>query len=311
MRYTIGTILHNGRVTPVIGVRDLFWELAELDSALFVLGNPKLIQLFDDWDKSEARLSALAERLSEESTEKAIFPQPAKESFLTPLQFPAKVLLMGANYYDHVRGDAGWVDFEKSDKVPTLFFKPPTTTLVGSGKSVRYPTQSTKFDWEIELAAIISKKGKRISVESAIDYVAAYTIGLDLSARDWQFDPKHIVKWDLFGGKGFDDSCPLGPTLTPARFVDHKNLQLQLRLNGELKQNANTRDMIWTLAEQISAMSEHVTLEPGDVIMTGTPAGVGLKSGTFMKVGDRLDAEISDLGCLSVEIIEDNPAKEA
>jgi 2-keto-4-pentenoate hydratase/2-oxohepta-3-ene-1,7-dioic acid hydratase in catechol pathway len=191
--------------------------------------------------------------------------------------------------------------------MPTLFFKPPATTLVGSGKSVRYPTQSKKFDWEIELAAVIGKRARRVRAAAALDCVAGYTIGIDLSARDWQFHPKHLVKFDLFGGKGFDDSCPLGPKIVPARFVDHGNLQLRLYVNGELKQNANTRDMIWSLAEQIEAMSEHVTLDPGDVILTGTPAGVGLATGTYLKVGDRIDAHIDQLGQLSVEVVEDQP----
>jgi 2-keto-4-pentenoate hydratase/2-oxohepta-3-ene-1,7-dioic acid hydratase in catechol pathway len=310
MRYTLATVNHQGKPTPVIGVNGQYWSLAECAPELFDGNAPNLLGLFEDWAGNNERLSALADKLSARSPAGALSPQPAAHAFMTPLQFPRKVVLMGANYYDHVKGDAGFTDFDKQNKVPTLFLKPPTTTLVGAGKSVRYPSQSDKFDWEIELAAIISKKGKHIPVESALDYVAAYTIGLDLSARDWQFDPQHIVKWDLYGGKAFDDSCPLGPTLTPARFVDVRNLQLKLKLNGELKQNANTRDMIWSLEEQIAAMSEHVTLEPGDVIMTGTPSGVGLKTGTFMKVGDRLDAEISELGCLSVEIIPDNPSKD-
>jgi 2-keto-4-pentenoate hydratase/2-oxohepta-3-ene-1,7-dioic acid hydratase in catechol pathway len=132
-------------------------------------------------------------------------------------------------------------------------------------------------------------------------------VGIDLSARDWQFHPKHLVKFDLFGGKSFGDSCPLGPKITPARFVQHDHLQLKLWVNGELKQNANMSDMIWSLAEQISAISDHVTLEPGDVILTGTPSGVGLASGTFLKVGDTVEAEIDGLGRLSVEIVPDQP----
>jgi 2-keto-4-pentenoate hydratase/2-oxohepta-3-ene-1,7-dioic acid hydratase in catechol pathway len=113
------------------------------------------------------------------------------------------------------------------------------------------------------------------------------------------------VKFDLFGGRGFDDSCPVGPRIVPARFVDHANLGLKLWVNGDLRQDANTRDMIWSLPEQIAAMSEHVTLEPGDILLTGTPAGVGLATGTFLKIGDLIDAEIDGLGHLSFEIIGD------
>ena len=163
---------------------------------------------------------------------------------------------------------------------------------------MRYPAQSEKFDWEGELAAVIGKRARRVSPAEALDYVAGYAVGIDLSARDWQFHPKHLVKFDLFGGKGFDDSCPFGPKITPAQFVQHDRLQLKLWVNGDLKQNANTSDMIWSLGEQVSAISDHVTLEPGDVILTGTPAGVGLASRTFLKIGDKVDAEIEGLGRL-------------
>jgi len=222
------------------------------------------------------------------------------------LQYPNKVICTGANYHDHMKKDGGHTDFTKETKIPVFFLKPPTTTLVGQGKSVRYPVQSHKFDYELELAFVVGKRGRRIGLEEAMDYVAGYTIGIDLSARDWQRHPKHLVKFDLFGGKAFDNSCPLGPAIVPARFVHEDNLQLQLRLNGELKQNASTKDMIWSIAEQIASISEHVTLEPGDVILTGTPAGVGLGTGIWTKVGDSLDAEITGLGSLHVEIVEDH-----
>lgn len=307
MTFAIATIRHQGRPTPVIDIDGDCWPLEQVRPEL-LRTNPGrgLMNVFDDWAASEAMLTKLASELAGGgSGPRAITPSPALDAYLTPLQFPEKIVLMGANYYDHVHGDAGRKDFKKEEKVPTLFLKPPTTTLVGCGKTVRYPSQSAKFDWEIELAAIIGRKARRVAVQDAMRYVAGYTIGLDLSARDRQYDPKLLFNVDLFGGKAFDDSCPLGPKIVPARFVEHDNLQLQLRLNGELKQNANTHDMIWSLPEQIAAMSQHVTLRPGDVIMTGTPAGVGAKSGTFLKVGDRLDAEITGLGRLSVEIIAD------
>jgi 2-keto-4-pentenoate hydratase/2-oxohepta-3-ene-1,7-dioic acid hydratase in catechol pathway len=122
--------------------------------------------------------------------------------------------------------------------------KPPTTTLVGQGRSVRYPVQSDKFDYELELAFVIGRRGRHIPVDRAREYIAGYTIALDLLARDWQRHPKHLVKFDLFGGKVFDDSCPLGPGIVPARFIDDTSLQLQFWLNGELRQNASTSDLI-------------------------------------------------------------------
>jgi 2-keto-4-pentenoate hydratase/2-oxohepta-3-ene-1,7-dioic acid hydratase in catechol pathway len=224
--------------------------------------------------------------------------------FMTPLQYPNKLILGGANYYDHMHKDAKMPEFRKENAIPVFFLKAPTTSLVGCGKTVRYPKQSTKFDWEIELAVVIGKKGRNIAEKDALTYAAAFATGIDLSARDWQFHPKHPFKFDLFGGKSFDDSCPLGPKLVPSRFVDSGNLRLRLAVNGDVKQDGNTRDMIWSVAEEISAVSEHLTLEAGDIILTGTPAGVGLATNTYLKVGDRIDAEITGLGKLSVEIIE-------
>ena len=170
---------------------------------------------------------------------------------------------------------------------------------------VRYPAHTQKLDWEVELAVVIGKKVRRASQAEATGAIAGYTIGIDLSARDWQFHPKHPFKFDLFGGKSFDDSCPLGPRIVPARFLDGGNLQLRLSVNGEIKQNANTRDMIWSVVEQITLISEQLTLEPGDVLLTGTPAGVGWATGTYLKVGDKIEAEIEGLGRLAVEIIPD------
>ncbi|MNN51668.1 Ureidoglycolate lyase [compost metagenome] len=213
--------------------------------------------------------------------------------------------MTGANYWDHVRVDMKMLDFRKEDFDP-LFFLKPATALTGAGKSVRYPVQSNAYDWEVELAVVIGKGGKRIRVEDAMSHVAGYAIGLDLSARDWQMSDRHPKKFDLFGGKVLDDSSPFGPKIVPARFIsDPANLDIKLWVNDELKQNSNTREMIWSIAEQISAMSQHVTLEPGDLLFTGSPAGVGMVSGTYLKLGDRIDAEITGLGHLRVELIEE------
>jgi 2-keto-4-pentenoate hydratase/2-oxohepta-3-ene-1,7-dioic acid hydratase in catechol pathway len=141
-------------------------------------------------------------------------------------------------------------------------------------------------------------------------HVAGYTIGIDLSARDWQKHPKHLVKFDLFGGKAFDNSNPLGPRIVPAPFLDPSDLELTLKVNGDIRQHAQTSQMIWSIAEQIEAITQHVTLEPGDILMTGTPSGVGLSTGTYLKVGDRIDAEIEGLGCLTVEIAEPVPLEQ-
>ena len=209
---------------------------------------------------------------------------------------------MGFNYYDHLVKDAGITDFRKEDKAPFFFLKPPTTSVVGAGRSVIYPKQSQQLDWEIELVVVIGKRGRDIPVDQAMNYVAGYTTGLDLSARDWQFNPRHPRQFDIFCGKAFDGSAPIGPSIIPARFVDASDLTLKLWVNGALKQDSHTREMIRSIPEQIAAASEHLTFEPGDILFTGCPAGVGFATQTYLKVGDKIDAEIGSLGRLSVEI---------
>jgi len=307
VNFSLSTIDVDGVATAVVLAGESLYRVEDIAPSVLASQAPAgLMGVFERWPENEPVLVDAVGRLESDPGAMRPVPRPASlEKWLTPLRFPRKVICTGFNYMNHVTKDGGHGSFSKDDNIPVFFLKPPTTTLVGQGASVRYPAQSAKFDYELELAVIISRPGRKIDVDEAMSYVAGYTIGLDMSARDWQRHPQHMVKFDLFGGKAFDDSCPLGPGIVPARFVDEDNLQLRLRVNGELRQDANTSDMIWTVAEQIAAISEHVTVEPGDVIMTGTPAGVGLSTSTWLKVGDVLEAEITGLGTLTVQIADD------
>jgi 2-keto-4-pentenoate hydratase/2-oxohepta-3-ene-1,7-dioic acid hydratase in catechol pathway len=302
--FSLSTVRIDGTATPVLQLPDgRTYRLADFAPEA-VAANPAagLMAVFANWEAAEPLLHAAVDALPGRQIDPVAGPAEL-EDWLTPLQYPNKVICAGANYYDHVFNDGGHTGFSKEDNVPVFFLKPPTTTLVGQGRSVRYPAQSEKFDYELELAFVVGRRGRNIPVDRAREHIAGYTIALDLSARDWQRHPKHLVKFDLFGGKVFDDSCPLGPGIVPARFIDDTDLQLQFRLNGELRQNANTSDLIWSVPELVSLISEHVTLEPGDVVLTGTPAGVGLSTGSWMQVGDRLEGTITGLGSISVQII--------
>lgn len=305
MKYALATIDCEAASTPVIEVDGLFYRLDVLAPALLGAHHAGgLMGLFADWEAADARLMDIAARLSPDHASR-VAKAPAPSDFQTPLQYPNKLLLGGANYYEHMRKEANKPDFRKEDGTPVFFMKPPTTALVGCGKTVRYPVQSEKFDWEIELAVVVGRRMRRVDEQNALRGVAAYAVGLDMSARDWQMNPKHPWRFDLFAGKAFDTGCPVGPKLVPARFVDPNDLQLRLSVNGVVKQDAHTSDMIWSVAEQLSILSEHITLEPGDILLTGTPAGVGMATGTYLKVGDKIDAEITGLGTLSVEIMPD------
>lgn len=305
MKYALATVKLDGKATPVIQVAGRFFALADVAPELLQPDPARgLMALFDDWQRSDEALGALADTLADGSRGTAI-PAPAGDAFLAPLLRPAKLMLGGANYYEHVWHEAKKPDFRKETATPVFFLKAPSTSLVGSGKSVRFPAQSTQLDWEIELAVVAGRRLKRATLEEAAAAIAGYAIGIDLSARDWQSNPKHPFKFDLFTGKTFDDSCPMGPLFVPARWVDDRNLSLQLWVNGALKQNGNTSDMIWTPAELLADASQHLTIEPGDILLTGTPAGTGIIRQEFLKVGDRVDAEITGLGRLSFEIVPD------
>ncbi len=315
MSFMLATTLVDGAPTPVLIVGGRHYPLAEVAPPLLMPagqgsivrgGADGLMRLLGRWTEAEPVLVAVADELRRGVRTCRDVPVPRRaEDWLTPLQYPAKVICTGANYYDHMTKDGGHASFSKDDNIPVFFLKPPTTTLVGQGRSVRFPAQSEKLDYEIELAFVIGKGGRDIAQETALDHVAAYTVGIDLSARDWQRHPQHLVKFDLFGGKAFDDSCPLGPGIVPARFVSHGELQLRLWVNGELRQDANTSDMIWPVPELVARISDHVTLEPGDVVLTGTPSGVGLATGTWLRAGDVIDCEITGLGSMRVEITAD------
>ena len=286
----------------VLELDDKLYALADFVPG-WVANQADLVPLFEHWDDA---LSAIEGKIAHGE-----LPSPVSTSheaiFLAPLQRPANVICAGSNYYDHLLKDFGITDFDKSTN-DILYFTKQCGSIVGPGKTVRYPSQSVAFDWEIELVVIIGKMGRRIALGEAMSHVAGYTVGLDLTARDLQFNKRQRRQFDLFGGKGFDDSAPIGPRIVPSKFVDPGNLSLRLDVNGETKQDSHTRDMIWNVAELIADVSQHVTLRPGDMLFTGSPAGVGHASGTYLKIGDRIDAEISGLGRLSVEIQEDPDA---
>ncbi|MCW5774527.1 MAG: fumarylacetoacetate hydrolase family protein, partial [Rhodospirillaceae bacterium] len=227
----------------------------------------------------------------------------ADAKLLAPLQYPGKVLCAGANYYDHI-AEMGVPDQRKEAQRLFFFFKPPRNAIVGPGKTVRMPLDTKALDWEVELAAIIGKTARAVSEQDALDYIAAYTVSIDFSARDLNRVPESFFKLDWVAGKAQDTCGPMGPVVVPAAFLKNpQDLALSLKVNGETKQNARTSGMIFSIAEQIAKLSRIMTLDPGDVVLTGTPAGVGAPKQTFLKVGDKVDAEIEGIGTLSVEIV--------
>ena len=155
------------------------------------------------------------------------------------------------------------------------------------------------LDWEVELAAVIGKRARRVSVDKALDYVAGYSIVNDVSARDLNMRADYPFKFDWFQGKCHDTFAPFGPWIVPAWFIkDPQDLRMELTVNGESMQNDSTGNMIWSVREQIAYLSTIVTLEPGDVIATGTPAGVGMGRGTYLNDGDVMVASLEKIGSI-------------
>jgi 2-keto-4-pentenoate hydratase/2-oxohepta-3-ene-1,7-dioic acid hydratase in catechol pathway len=268
----------------------------ERDGALYRLsdlGAPAAVaDLFADWPRWSAHLE----------TAPAATPMPAGLPVLAPLLYPGKILCAGANYYAHC-AEMGVTDLRKETQRLFFFFKPPRNAVVGPGPTVHKPIGTQSMDWEIELAAVIGKTARNVSAADALSYVAGYTIAIDFSARDFNRAPETFYKLDWVAGKAHDTCCPMGPRFVSADTIaDPQDLALTLSVNGVVKQDARTSDMIFSVAEQIATASRIMTLDPGDVILTGTPAGVGAPKGNFLSVGDIVHVEIERIGAFDVII---------
>jgi 2-keto-4-pentenoate hydratase/2-oxohepta-3-ene-1,7-dioic acid hydratase in catechol pathway len=291
--WALGTILGGQSALLVDGK---LFPLAALATAA---GKPlpaSTMEIFADWEASRPALAALAASAPGSGV------APVEARLAAPLLYPGKVLCAGANYYDHM-AEMGFPGVKKETQRLFFFFKPPRNAVVGPGATVVMPRGTKKYDWEIELAAVIGKTARYVPVESALSHIAGYTVAIDLSARDFNQAPDQFYKFDWVAGKATDTACPMGPWIVPADALgDPQNIALKLSVNGVVKQDSNTSQMIYSVAEQIARASELMTLDPGDVLLTGTPAGVGVPKGTFLNPGDRIDAEIAGIGKLSVEI---------
>ena len=224
-------------------------------------------------------------------------------TLLAPIPRPLKnVFCLGLNYQAHIaegRGQRGPIDADAQDRPewPTYFTKAPTT-VIGPGASIPlHPNVTERMDWEVELALIIGRGGINIAPEDAYDHIFGYTILNDVSAREVQ--RRHGQQW--FKGKSLDGTCPMGPWIvTRDELGNADNLRIECRVNGVVKQSSVTSKMIFTIPEMISGLSAGLTLEPGDVIATGTPEGVGFARNPpeFLKAGDVVECEIEGIGVL-------------
>lgn len=219
-------------------------------------------------------------------------------SNIAPVHDPHKIICLGLNYRDHATETAAAIPRE-----PIVFSK-YATALIGHDAAIVLPAVSQEVDYEAELVIVIGRKGKNIPAASAREYVAGFAVGNDVSARDWQLK-KDGKQWMI--GKTFDTFAPIGPVLVTADEVPlPHNLPIRLKLNGQTMQDSNTSQMIFHYDDIIAYLSQVFTLEPGDLIYTGTPPGVGMarKPPVFLKGGDLIEVEIGDLGVLRNSVVQ-------
>ena len=259
--------------------------------------------ILQDWKAAEAVLKNAAASAGKSRVKS----QPLKRTkLLAPIQSNVAIYCAGANYADHAaamaarEGNPPPPDPHEQGLKPFHFLKAPRT-LTASGEAVKISTYAKSMDWEIELAAVIGRPAKDVTKEKALSYVAGYLCANDLSARDRGrrpgVAPGSPFAMDWLKHKTFEGSCPIGPWIVPASDIrDPQNLGMKLWVNGELKQDSNTAKMLFTLAEQIEQLSINMTLNPGDLILTGTPSGTGAESGTFLKGGDVVKIWIEKIG---------------
>ncbi|QLH13039.1 fumarylacetoacetate hydrolase family protein [Paracoccus pantotrophus] len=221
---------------------------------------------------------------------------------VAPIVPERNVFCVGKNYRAHAKEfsqsgfEAGATKGKEIDEYPAIFSKPPSS-IIGPGDTVElHPEATSAVDYEAELALIIGKPGRNIAPADAMDHIWGYTIVNDVTARDRQRNHK---QW--FAGKGLDTFCPMGPWIVTVDELDAKDIDIECRVNGELRQQANTRDLIFDIPQLLASISAGLTLQPGDVIATGTPAGVGIgfEPPRFLKAGDRVDVTVSGIGTLS------------
>ncbi|MBA2284473.1 MAG: fumarylacetoacetate hydrolase family protein [Ktedonobacteraceae bacterium] len=318
MNYQIGTALVNGGEKIILFSQHAYldfsllfnWPVLKRAVAMQDVEPPtSLMHMMEQWAYWREKLPRMVEYFFAHPEESAssIALNEEELRWLPPLLYPRKLICIGTNYTDHIAEMGGG---GRRPAHPYSFLKPPTTTLVGSGTAITLPEHARLIDWEVELAVVIGQRVHNVRGNAAMQAVAGYSVLNDVSARDdlrdWLANPiMSPVGIDWVVSKALDGFAPMGPMITPAEFVaDPQDLRLTLTVNGQIKQDSTTANMVFSVQEIIEHLSTVMTLEPGDVIATGTPAGVGFarKPQEFLQSGDSMVAEVEGLGRLETYV---------
>jgi 2-keto-4-pentenoate hydratase/2-oxohepta-3-ene-1,7-dioic acid hydratase in catechol pathway len=267
-----------------------------------------MLDLLRDWGAARGLLAQAAKSAADKSAGTAGLALGTAK-LLPPVPNPAGIFCAGANFTDHMIEMAKVQNLTPEPDPHSVGLKPwhfikAVHCLVAPDGTVELPAYSKMVDWEAELTAVIGRPARNVTIENALDHVAGYTVANDLSARDFTKRP-HIAdnspfKYDWLSQKCFEGACPVGPWMVPAEAIaDPQNVGIKLWVNGVIKQDSHTSKMIFTLAEQISHLSTRLTLQPGDLILTGTPSGVGLARHEFLRPGDVVKVWVEGVGTLT------------
>jgi 2-keto-4-pentenoate hydratase/2-oxohepta-3-ene-1,7-dioic acid hydratase in catechol pathway len=246
------------------------------------------------------------EKLSSLADSADTFIPLSSVKLLAPIPNPGKLLALAGNYSKHIIEAGlklGLADSPRETTVPRPFLM-PSTVVCNPDAEINWPSYSQEVDYEVELAIVIGADARCVSPDEALSYVAGYTIANDVSARSVTFTENRAERpWDEFfdwlNGKWSDGFLPLGPYITTADEIgDPQNLSLELKVNSQVRQSANTSQMIFPVADIVSFLSHIMTLNPGDIIATGTPEGVGMATGNFLKPGDEMECRIEKIGTM-------------
>jgi 2-keto-4-pentenoate hydratase/2-oxohepta-3-ene-1,7-dioic acid hydratase in catechol pathway len=305
---SIGFFFDN-RVVPVETATEAYVERIDPNFELPSISDPlEFLPPLGEFQIECLELYRWVETLNQQELDELSIPARDVE-MLTPIGLPPKILLLAGNYAEHI-AEQGGMAAERAETFPYVFMKPGSTLNTHEGPVVIPSVSPDHIDWECELGVVIGAICKGVSEEEALSYVAGYTIVNDISDRKFRPNPRRKTRdrdkhFDWLHGKWHDTFLPIGPCVLSGSNIDPARFHLSLKVNGETKQNCGTDKMIFPVAAIISFISQWVTLEPGDLIATGTPSGVGNATGTYLKHGDMLEAAISEIGVLRNPVVSE------